>query len=498
MHLLNDGRRIEWRVVALLAVATVALRAQTFGNPVLGFDEQFYLVMADRMLHGALPYVDIFDRKPIGLFLLYAGSRLLGGEGTIEYQAMAALFAFATALVIYRLSTRIAPPSGAILAALLYLVWLDFMGGEGGQAPVLFDLPMAIAALLTARALASGGRNLFGLGAGAMLAAGLAIQIKYTVAFEGIFFGCTLLWTGRRAGLTPLRLVPHALGWVAIALAPTVAAFVTYVALGHGPEFVFANFASIFGRLPDPLTVDLVGIAKIAAVLSPLLALAALPPREADDNAALQRRFVQIWLGVAIASMLAMRSFASSQYGLPLLAPAVIAAAPRLGTKGWGRLAGWTIIVLGMAISQIALTQQRIQKGGRAAALAVAAAAAPHRGCLYVYDGYPALYRLTHSCLLTRFIFPGHLNTANEASIEALGVDPNAEVERIMKAGPETVVDDWPRYAGGNPATHAILQGYLERDYHLVLRFATGHGRLRLVYRRNASAGPPATMPTAK
>src|ERR1700740_2511616 len=95
---------INGRVIALLAVVTVALRAQTFGNPVIGFDEQFYLVMGDRMLHGALPYVDIFDRKPIGLFLPFSGSSLLGGEGTIEYQAMAALFAFATSFVVYRMS----------------------------------------------------------------------------------------------------------------------------------------------------------------------------------------------------------------------------------------------------------------------------------------------------------------------------------------------------------------------------------------------------------
>ena len=60
----SDGLRpapAGW-LVLLLAVVAIAARAQTFGNPVIGFDEQFYLVVGDRMVHGALPVVDSFDR----------------------------------------------------------------------------------------------------------------------------------------------------------------------------------------------------------------------------------------------------------------------------------------------------------------------------------------------------------------------------------------------------------------------------------------------------
>ncbi len=46
-----------------LAVALL-IRGPTFGYPLLHIDEQFYLLVGDRMLHGALPYVDIWDRKP--------------------------------------------------------------------------------------------------------------------------------------------------------------------------------------------------------------------------------------------------------------------------------------------------------------------------------------------------------------------------------------------------------------------------------------------------
>ncbi|MDB5738237.1 MAG: hypothetical protein JWO65_1905, partial [Sphingomonas bacterium] len=55
-------------IVATLIVTIVAILARwpVFGNPVVQIDEEFYLLVGDRLLHGAIPYVDIWDRKPIG------------------------------------------------------------------------------------------------------------------------------------------------------------------------------------------------------------------------------------------------------------------------------------------------------------------------------------------------------------------------------------------------------------------------------------------------
>ena len=61
----------RWALLGLL------LRGATLGYPIIHIDEQFYLLVGDRMLHGAVPFVDIWDRKPIGLFLIYAATRLL-------------------------------------------------------------------------------------------------------------------------------------------------------------------------------------------------------------------------------------------------------------------------------------------------------------------------------------------------------------------------------------------------------------------------------------
>ena len=50
------------------------------GYPLIHIDEQFYLLVGDGMLSGSLPYVDVWDRSPIGLFVIYALAALGAGE----------------------------------------------------------------------------------------------------------------------------------------------------------------------------------------------------------------------------------------------------------------------------------------------------------------------------------------------------------------------------------------------------------------------------------
>jgi len=46
-------------IVLLLFGVALATRAGRIGDPTIQVDEQLYLLIADRMWHGALPYVDI-------------------------------------------------------------------------------------------------------------------------------------------------------------------------------------------------------------------------------------------------------------------------------------------------------------------------------------------------------------------------------------------------------------------------------------------------------
>ena len=274
MRPLLTPRRTGW---AILLIA-FALRVWDFGNPVIHVDEQYYLLVGDRMLHGAIPYLDIWDRKPIGLFLLYAAIRLLPGDGILAYQIVATLFAAATALLVAIGARRLgARETGALGAAAIYLILLSLLGGRGGQAPVFYNLLVTGAALLTLRlpALAASRRRRAILvnGLAACLLAGLAIQMKYTPAIEGMFFGCVHLWYLRKAAVRIIPLTIAGLAWVLAGLLPTLGVIAGYALIGRAAlgAFWFANFTSI-GLRPgypiDELTMRLLGI---FAQLAPLI-----------------------------------------------------------------------------------------------------------------------------------------------------------------------------------------------------------------------------------
>lgn len=477
-----------------LLLLALALRAGTLGNPLDGFDEQFYLLVGDRMVHAhALPYVDIFDRKPLGLFLIAAAACLTPGDPLIPFQLLALLSATGTAWIIHALVRRSAGERAAWGGAAIYLAWLAFLENGGAQAQVFLNLFIASAALLTARARGEP-KALVRHGTLAMLAAGVALQIKPTCVVEAAAFGLALLWSAHRAGARPARVAGLALLWIAVGLAPTLLALLAYIALGHADAFVFALFVSPLHKLADAAQVARTGALQIAAILALPAILAGLAPRAATTEQRTNRRFVYLWLAAALAGLAAWGVFTSPQYAMGVLLPLSIAAGYGFEARR-ARGCGPALALIGVTASEILVFELRQMRGGPLQATALARAAQPTTGCLFVYDGPPALYRLTRSCLLSPYVFPGHLDMANEASPKSLGVDPIAEIERIMRLRPETVVDTHPSYALGNRATHAILARYLARDYRLVLALELRPGSTKLVYR--LAAPLPLLVPRA-
>src|SRR3546814_2283430 len=69
---------------------------------------------------GATPYVDIWDRKPVGLFLLYSGIRLLGGDGIVQYQIVALLAVVVPSGIMAIWIARFSGWLGAVAGVALY------------------------------------------------------------------------------------------------------------------------------------------------------------------------------------------------------------------------------------------------------------------------------------------------------------------------------------------------------------------------------------------
>jgi hypothetical protein len=473
-------------VALIIGLCALATRAAVFGNPVIDHDDQFYVLVADRMLHGALPYVDIWDRKPIGLFLLYAAMRAMGGEGIVEYQLVACLAVSATAFLIWVLARPLAGAGKALWAALLYLVYCLVFDGAAGQSPVFYNVLVGSAALAIVRMRERGangtlrpGQLALG-GSLAMLLVGIAIQIKYTVVFEGAFFGLALVYLAATCVRSRVLLVILACLWMACGLAPTAAAAAAYYRLGQFDAFAQANFISIFYRQERWLPSFGRLLATLAA-LAPLFYWANRGWRaRLDPQPGGAKGFVTAWSAVALIAYLAFGSY-YDHYALPVLLPlSVLAAMGAASVPGW-RASGLTLLgVLALGALAVGI---RVYAVGNAAQVAALTRLVRQNldGCLFVYEGDTILYKTTGACIESRYVFPSHLNAAKEQG--ALGVDPVAEVRRILARRPSVVVlQDRDRGGATNFATRQVVTQTLSHDYRLAGSAEVGAGRW-LVYR---------------
>jgi hypothetical protein len=455
--------------VGLLSAALV-LRAVALGQPEVDVDEQFYLLVGDRMLHGLVPYVDIWDRKPIGLFLIYAAARAIGGAGVMGYQVLALVSAAATAWIIRVTAIRLGSnQAGAWLGGLAYLLWINLLGGVGGQAPVFFNLPMAIAALVLVREISADARSpgsLVRAGLGSMTLVGIAIQIKYTALFEGIFFGCAYLWLAFRDRLPLWKVATFGAGMISLALLPTALATAFYWWIGHLHEFVFANFVSISGRLPLPRHEVFRRASTLALVLVPLMLLALLGLRfgvsASEVSQERGRRFVLAWLTVATLVVIVFGYF-FDHYGLPIALPAALAAAPLL--SNWRKTGVYVagLFLIALIAGQALALDEISSSGGWRTIRAIDRAGRSVRNCPFVYDGPSVIYALRDWCTPTRYPFPYHLSYFPES--RALGIDVMSELGRIMRNHPDLVLIRQEPYPNENLAARAMMLRELRRDY---------------------------------
>ena len=482
------GERLaSFAAVLMAALVTIAVRWAGIGDLVAHGDEQYYLLVGDHMLNrGAVPYEDIWDRKPVGLFLLYAGIRLLGGDGIVEYQIVALLAVAATSGIIAVWVQRHSGWIGAIAAVLLYNGLLVSHLGFGGQAEVFLNLLVVAAGWLVHGLVVrdvAGPRRWFVTGGVAMLLCGLAIQVKPTAVLPGGFLGLALLWGAWRSGLGWGRLVGLGGVWVALALLPTLLVVLCYGAMGLLDQWLFANLLSIFEKGPDQAGTVAGRIGDVMREFGrPFAIAAALALGQClfrrERGLWISTLFLLGWLLSGVAAF-AVLSAAYPHYALVMAPMGSLLS----GYAARGNLPGYAMAVylLNLSLDNVELYERRLRANAPVASQlrTMAMAIQPHVGedrCLYVYHGPVILYRLTNACIPTRFAFPNHLSIRTEAS--GLGADPVVEVRRILAARPAVIVDGAFGFHQPNQATQRLVRAALEQDYRPIAVVRDGRGRL--------------------
>lgn len=461
-----------WVRLAILLVVALLLRCDTFGDPNLDDDDTFYYTVGIAMHHGALPYVDVWDRKPFGLFAIYY---LIAGvsPAPIAYQIAASVFAAATAAVIAALGARSSKPLGGLLAGICYLLWLAPMQGFGGQSPVFYNLFTAGAALLLLRSLPRLERGEIGRDAAlAILLAGCAITIKTTALFEAAFFGLFAVWTVARSGRGTRTTIRQAVLYAAVGAAPTLLIGAAYWLGGHGYEFWHAVVVSNLRKPPPDFLSMGIRALIMFSYLAPLLILAIFG---LIDQEARNKRFVALWLVAALFGLISVPRF-YMHYALPLLVPLCVTASPFLTRTGPGIAA--TAVIAGLSLWLTPPGQFAPTARSKLAIDRLASATRAHLGGgpLFVYDGPPELYALTGQRLVTPLTFYAHLSDLAEKDVSHLST--LGETRRVLALRPGAVVMTEPLRSGPvNLETYAAVQAYIARNCRLVAAEAV-HERL--------------------
>ena len=451
------------RFVILLVIALI-LRCDTFGDPNLHGDEVFYHTVGIAMHHGALPYVDLWDRKPFGLFALYYLITTVS-TAPLAYQLVATLFAAATAWAIGAIAARLSPESdrgaGGLLAGVCYLLWLAPLQGFGGQSPVFYNLFIALAAWLVLEALPALRRGRVPAGTAlAMLLAGIGITIKTTALFEGAFLGLVCAWTLCRSPASTGKAACAALCWIAIGAAPTLLIAGAYALSGYWPEFWHAMVMSNLAKPPHALT-SLIRFGIMAAMLLPFLVIGALGLRITCGE---PRRFLLLWLAAAVAGLCAVPNF-YLHYAMPLLVPLCVAAVPFLAQRG----VLWTPVIAALSFVLAQPFDFTHTRQSRAAMADLVATVRAHvgRGPLLSYDGPPQIYRLTGQKPITPLVFPTHLSHAIEKDVSQFSTLD--ETRRALALRPGAVIMAEPiRNEPVNEETHRLVLAYVGRHCRLI------------------------------
>ena len=457
-----------WRQFAALLLLGLILRCSTFGDPNLHVDESFYFLVGQEMRHGAIPYVDIWDRKPVGLFLIYYAIAGISSS-VVAYQLVAWLFASSTAMVINLIARRWAGTQGGLLAGASYLFMLGPQEGYGGQTPIFYNLLIASAALLVLDARPELERGQAGWRVfAAMALGGVALTVKQTTLFEAVVLGLVVAWSLLRSDAPRVRSGAILLACAALGALPTVLTAVTYYWIGHWSEFWQAMVTSNLAKAKPEFLIITGGALRMCLRTYPYLGLTWvglwITDRHTLDKG--DRSFLGLWMIAATIGILAVPNF-YTHYALPLLVPLAITSSVILGRRDVGVFLGALLAAFTLVLYSPFDRPERRMSIQSMEKLAMAIKSHDSGGGLLVFDAPPYLYALADKRPLTPLAFPHHLNHWIERNVSQL--DTLQEVKRVLAARPGVVaIAAFPSNLPANGYTRSAVKAYVQNNCRLV------------------------------
>ena len=158
----TSGQVPPYMLVLLMAalVLTWILRMNFWGQP-FEMDEGAYGYMGWGMLNGLVPYKDMYDQKPPGIFVLNSLVFLLFEPTALNVKIFASIYSLGSVLAVFLVTQKLAGREEGCLAAVLYALFScgPHIEGGGVNSEVFMVLPYTLAAYFLLKLLETGRRK---------------------------------------------------------------------------------------------------------------------------------------------------------------------------------------------------------------------------------------------------------------------------------------------------------------------------------------------------
>jgi hypothetical protein len=483
-----------WCVVAIL-ILSVIVRAPYLGDPAADHDEQLYSLIGKLWQDGMIPYADLWDRKPAGLFLLFRLLHVVGGPSPWAYELFGLACTMLAGWQVWHLARGFGNRLGALTVTVLFLLNIPLFLVHLGQAET-FLLPILLGQLmLVRRAYASNNlRDVMLLLAAVMLAGGVALQIKYSVLPFCMAVGAIALHRLWRMNLSGAQMVLALAGFTAIGLLPTIVAAAYFAAHGALTPFIEANFLSIFrrGPLPDDLA-DHFRIHMTVAAF-PLCIFALLGNAEArrllESCDPTLRILLVVFVLAGFVTVVGLGDPYIHYFG-PLLPFLCLLATPFFSFSSSHRLFAGIAVILAIICAQFPEQMERTRSHRAAIAELTHAIRSNirHDEQLFVAAGPAVLYATTDQRPPSTIVYPDHFTNPRE--VNAMMLDIESELARVLDTRPAAIVvtNDMNFVASQfNPQSVSLLNAALDEDYVLEMQSFNFPLEVMLYLRRDVAA----------
>ncbi len=221
-------------------VFAIGFRFFTFFPSVIDHDESTYLVIANELLKGQHYWLDIFDTKPIGIFLLYAGFIKIAGHSIFFLRLLTAIWIGLTAWLIHDIQRKWCPSGpGPWLSGMFYLgmISLYTFYGASPNTETYFSSLAILAIWLVFRWSWQWWSFIL-----AGFSLGFALIIKQAVLFDAVALGLFLLWMIISQKRKPLKQLMQLGTMTVISVVPMLAVMLWYIQMDALDVFIDYQF----------------------------------------------------------------------------------------------------------------------------------------------------------------------------------------------------------------------------------------------------------------